>query len=216
MGLRLPNSLHAPVRQLGIAGRIALLPPAAYAVHQLRYELAYGSAAGAELRETGHSYLHSVVPWLVMLIALVAGGFLWRVGRAFRAHTTPRAFSLSLVATWGLCAVALVAIFACQETLEGLFAAGHPGGWTAVFGDGGWWAVPAAACIGLVLAALFHGARWVAAAVAARATRPSAGRPATVQLRRSGARETWAASAPWLGGRSSRGPPAGSRPTLSC
>ena len=47
---------------------IALLPPAAFAVHQLRYWLAYGSRAGIELQRTGHSYLHSVVPWLVAAV----------------------------------------------------------------------------------------------------------------------------------------------------
>jgi hypothetical protein len=196
-------------------GRVALLPPAAYAVHQLRYELAYGANAGAELRETGHSYLHSVVPWLVMLIALAAGGFLWRVGRAFRRHTTPRAFTLSFAATWALCAAVLVAIFACQETLEGWFAVGHPGGWNAVFGYGGWWALPAAACVGLVLAALFHGARWVTAAVAARASRRPLTWPAIAEVRWDHSRGESALVAPWLGGRSSRGPPFTLRPIRS-
>jgi len=42
-------------------GPVVLMPAAAFAVHQLRYYLAYGSAAGAELQRTGHSYLHSVV-----------------------------------------------------------------------------------------------------------------------------------------------------------
>ena len=39
--------------------RIAPLPAAAFAVHQSRYLLAYGSRAGVELQRTGHSYLHS-------------------------------------------------------------------------------------------------------------------------------------------------------------
>jgi hypothetical protein len=188
-------------------GRVALLPPAAFAVHQLRYELAYGSAAGRELQETGHSYLHSVVPWLVLLVALAAGCFLRRVGLAFARHTRPRAFTLSFSATWALCAAALVAIFATQETLEGWFAAGHPGGLEAVFGYGGWWAIPVALCIGLVLAAVFHGARWVVDAVAR-------GQQSSARLWGAAPRVTWptprhdmAAPASWLGGRSSRGPP---------
>ena len=108
---------------------IALLPPAAFAVHQLRYWLAYGSRAGIELQRTGHSYLHSVVPWLVLLLALTIGGFLRALGRAFAGHTSPARFTLSLTAMWLVCSPALVAIFACQEFLEGLFATGHPAGW---------------------------------------------------------------------------------------
>ena len=190
---------------------MALLPPAAFAVHQLRYELAYGSAAGRELHETGHSYLHSVVPWLVLLIALAVGCFLRRIGQAFARHSTPRAFTLSFTATWGLCAAALVAIFACQETLEGFFATGHPGGLEAVFGFGGWWAIPIAICIGQVLAAVFHGARWVVGAVAR--TRRSNARPwcASVDPSWPTPRPDATAPAPWLGGRSSRGPPRGLR-----
>ncbi len=182
------------------------MPPAAFAVHQFRYELAYGSQAGVVLRETGHSYLHSVVPWLVALVGVAVGGFLVRVGRAFAARTSPRDFSYSFGALWALSAVSLVAIFACQETLEGIFSTGHPSGWTGVFGDGGYWALPVAACVGFVLAAVFHGARWVVRHTAiwrrrpshAHRTAPAAQWPTTV---------TRAAPAPVLAGWSSRGPP---------
>ncbi|MGO9498802.1 MAG: hypothetical protein ACLQA5_19130 [Solirubrobacteraceae bacterium] len=138
---------------------VALFPPAAFAVHQLRYWLAYGSNAGLELQRTGHSYLHSVVPWLVLLLALAVGGFLRALGRAFAAQTSRARFTLSLTAMWLTCSAALIAIFACQEFLEGLFATGHPGGLVGVFGYGGWWSIPAALSIGLVLATLLHGAR---------------------------------------------------------
>jgi hypothetical protein len=190
------------------AGRIVLLPPAAFAVHQLRYELAYGSAAGEELRETGHSYLHSAVPWLVALLALAAGGFLLVAGRAFARRVAPRTRTVSFAGLWALSVVALLAIFAGQETLEGLFATGHPGGWAAVFGDGGWWAVPVAGCVGLVLATIFHTARWAVrrivalrgpAVPAAHPRRSPAPRPRDVAVR---------APAPLLAGWSSRGPPA--------
>ena len=136
---------------------VALFPPAAFAVHQLRYWLAYGSNAGLELQRTGHSYLHSVVPWLVLLLALAVGGFLRALGRAFAAQTSRARFTLSLTAMWLTCSAALIAIFACQEFLEGLFATGHPGGLVGVFGYGGWWSIPAALSIGLVLATLLHG-----------------------------------------------------------
>jgi hypothetical protein len=161
-------------RRARIAGiaYVALLPPAAFAVHQLRYWLAFGSKAGVELQRTGHSYLHSVVPWLVLLLALAVGGFLRALGRAFAGHTSPARFTLSLTAMWLACSAALITIFACQETLEGLFATGHPAGWVGIFGYGGWWSIPAALCIGLVLAALLHGARWLVREVAHRRARP--------------------------------------------
>jgi hypothetical protein len=197
-------------RRSGVRGswQVALLPPAAFAVHQLRYLLAYGGAAGGELQRTGHSYLHSLVPWLVMLIALATGCFLRSVGRAFSGKTSRAGFTLSFAGLWLVCGASLVAIFAGQEFLEGLFATGHPAGLAGIFGYGGWWALPAAVCVGLVLAAVFHGARWVVSEVARRsagrlpvlapAARPVA-RPRAVLLAR---------AAPLLAGWSSRGPPA--------
>jgi hypothetical protein len=140
---------------------VALLPPAAFAGHQLRYVLAYGGRAGAEWQETGHSYLHSVVPWLVLLLALTAGGFLRALGRAFAGQTSASRYTASLAGLWLACSATLVAIFAGQEFLEGLFAAGHPTGRAGIFGYGGLWSIPAALCVGFVLAALLHGAHWV-------------------------------------------------------
>lgn len=187
-------------------GRIALMPPAAFAVHQFRYELAYGSQAGVVLRETGHSYLHSVVPWLVALLGVAFGSFLVRVGRTFATRTSPGEFSLSFGALWALCTAALITIFACQETLEGIFFAGHPSGWSGMFGDGGYWALPVGACVGFVLAAVFHGARWVVTLTALWRRRPSRPRRTSLPARRP-VTVTPAAPAPVLAGWSSRGPP---------
>ncbi len=39
-----------------------------------------------------------------------------------------------------------------QEWLEGIFAAGHPGGLEGIFGNGGLWAVPLAVVGGLLVA----------------------------------------------------------------
>ena len=69
----------AVIRRLAPA---ALMPAGAFAVHQLRYWLAYGHRAGSELAAQGHSYLHSVVPWIVLLIAFAVGTFLVALGRA--------------------------------------------------------------------------------------------------------------------------------------
>jgi hypothetical protein len=148
--------------------RAAMVPAAAFAVHQLRYLLAYGGAAGVELQRQGHSYLHSLVPWIVLLFGLAVGGFLTALGRAMSGHRSLPRYSFSLVGLWLTCSACLLVIYVSQEFLEGLFATGHPAGLAGIFGYGGWWSVPAALCVGLVLAALFHGARWVLAEVAAR------------------------------------------------
>ncbi len=151
--------------------RAGVVPAAAIAVHQLRYWLAFGSSAGVELQRQGHSYLHSAAPWIVVALAWAAGAFLSSLGRALHGHTTAPRYGLSLLGLWAVCAISLVAIYSCQEFLEGLLATGHPAGWVGIFGYGGWWAIPAAACVGLVLAALLHGARWVLREVAARHAR---------------------------------------------
>jgi hypothetical protein len=153
--------------------RAALVPAAALVVHQLRFTLAFGGNAGAELARQGHAYLHSWVPWIVLLIGVAAGGFLWGLGRALARQRSASRYTLSLAGLWILCSGCLVAIFVTQEFLEGLFATGHPAGLAGIFGYGGWWAVLAALCVGLVLATIFHGARWVLDEVAQR-RRPQA------------------------------------------
>jgi hypothetical protein len=148
--------------------RAALVPAAALMVHQLRFVLAFGGGASAELARQGHSYLHSLVPWIVLLIGVAVGGFLWGLGRALAGQRSARRYTLSLAVLWVVCSVCLVAIYVTQEFLEGLFATGHPAGLAGIFGYGGWWSIPAAVCVGLVLAAIFHGARWILNEVAQR------------------------------------------------
>jgi hypothetical protein len=191
-------------RRLGAA---ALLPPAALAVHQLRYFLAYGRGASAELQHTGHSYLHSVVPWLVVLVALAIGSFLRSLGRTLGGRQSASRRAASFTGLWLACATCLVCIFACQELLEGLFASGHPTGIAGIFGYGGWWSIPAAVCVGLVLAACLYGAHWVLAEVARRCTAPQPGWPAP-RLAVTGARAAAVIPAsPLVAGWSDRGPP---------
>jgi hypothetical protein len=153
---------------VGGLGRVGVVPAAAETVHELRYLLAYGGGAGAELQRQGHSYLHSLLPWIVAGVGLAAGLFLAALGRAVRGRTSARGFGLSLLGLWAACSICLILIYCGQELLEGIFAAGHPAGLAGIFGYGGLWAVPAAACVGLVLAALLHGARWAIETIAAR------------------------------------------------
>jgi hypothetical protein len=161
----MPVSLQ-PGRSIARLAPVALMPAGTFAVHELRYLLAYGPRASLVLQRQGHAYMHSLVPWLVLSLGLVLGGFARCVGRAWAGERSLPRYSLSLVALWLLCTVSLLALYAGQESLEGLLASGHPVGWAGVFGYGGWWAIPAALCVGLVLAAAYHGARWMLHTVA--------------------------------------------------
>jgi hypothetical protein len=131
-----------------------VLPAAALVVHQARYWLAYGPHANAELSAQGHSYLTSVVPWTILALALGVAAFLRRV---VQTGSLPRpSATLWLLTTGGL-----IAIYAVQETLEGMVVAGHPGGVAGVFGHGGWWAVPVAAVLAIAIVALLLAGRAV-------------------------------------------------------
>jgi hypothetical protein len=139
-----------------LAGRgFVLFPAAAYAVHQLRFELGYGSASNAALAAQGHGYLDSLAPWVGILLALGFGSFLVRLVRA-SAGTGAVAPRRSLAKLAGVAWVLLFAAYVVQEWLEGVFAAGHPSGFAGVFGHGGWWAVPLSGIAALLVAALLR------------------------------------------------------------
>jgi hypothetical protein len=153
------------------------LAACAYAVHSLRYTLAYGSHAGSELHRQGHAYLAGAPVLLTALLALGAGELVRAAARGERAPDARR----TLLRTWALAAVALMAVFGVQESLEGLLAAGHPAGLAAVFGGGGWLAAPLSAVFGLLVAVLDRGARAVLAGASAR-LRLAAPRPPALRV----------------------------------
>jgi uncharacterized membrane protein len=134
---------------------LLLLPAGALVVHQLRYRIAYGPRAGAQLAAQGHSYLDSFAPWLVLLLCLAAGSFLARLVHAAATGSKPPR-RRSFAALWAATTVGLVSIYAVQELLEGFFAAGHPGGLAGVVGHGGWWAAVVAVGVGAVVAAVLR------------------------------------------------------------
>ena len=114
-----------------------LLFSGSFALHQLRYVAGYGVGAGDELERTGHSYL---------------GGLAGRV-----AVPAAEAARRSRLRTWAAFALALLLVYATQESLEGALASGHPGGLGALLEGGGWTALPLAALVALPLT-LVHGA----------------------------------------------------------
>jgi hypothetical protein len=145
----------------------------AFAVHQLRYRIAYGPQASAQLAAQGHSYLDSFAPWLVLLLCLATGSFLASVTQAL-ATGRPTGHRRSLGTVWLVTTCLLIAIYAIQEFLEGLVAAGHPAGLAGIVGHGGWWAGIVAIGVGAVIALLLHAATSVvdAAARAGACPRP--------------------------------------------
>jgi hypothetical protein len=189
------------------AAQLALLPLGAFTVHQLRYLFAFRGHAAAVLQATGHAYLTSVAPWIVMLAAVAVGGFLRGFGRALAGQVTPARYGASLAGLWLACSASLIAIYVGQELLEGIFLAGHPAGWIGVFGYGGWWAIPAAAIVGLVLASLLHGALWALREAARLGGSRLELRDKRTTARRRPAEVLLLLLSPLVGGWSGRGPP---------
>jgi len=189
-----------------LMGRAGLVPVAAFAVHQLRYLLAFGSGAGVQLANSGHSYLHSVVPWMMSLVGVSVGTFLWSLGRSAAGRRSASGRGLSFLALWLTCAACLLTIYCAQEFLEGLYVTGHPGGLAGIFGFGGLWAIPSAAGVGLVLATILYGARWTLETVSRHRSAPAAPlqRAPQVALPRDVAR---APIGPLVRGWCDRGPP---------
>jgi hypothetical protein len=149
---------------------VLLLPVATVAVHQLRYLLAYGPHAGRELIAQGDSYVESLLPGMVLLLGVCLGAGLlqlWRVasGRAAASSARP----VSLWRLWTIASIGLLAGYAGQEALEVLLGSTHASVLAQAFGDGGWWAAPAAVLVALGWSLLAHGARAVLKLAARRA-----------------------------------------------
>ena len=159
----------------------ALMPAAVLTVHQLRFVLAFGGSSGEELEKEGHQYLSALAAPIAMSVAIVVGLFFARLASAWRegesTDDTPQHGFLRLALLIG---ASLLALYSCQELLEGMLSNGHPEGFDGVFGEGGWWAVPLSLLFGGVIAGALRGARAAIRWVASRHRRPrtSHGRPA--------------------------------------
>lgn len=131
----------------------ALLPAAVLTVHQLRYQLAFGSRSDVRLAAEGHQYLASLAPLAAMLVAIGAGVFIAALARAWRDGSgLPSRAGRGFFAVWLLSAATLLAIYCGQELAEAMLSAGHPGGLAGVFGEGGLWAMPLSLLLGAALA----------------------------------------------------------------
>ncbi len=130
----------------------AFLTGGAYAVHQLRYLVSFGSHADEALHHHGHGYLSAVAPLVTLAVAAAIGWVLWSVMRPARSDVPHVRFRRA----WALSSVCLVSVYTVQELLEGQFSHGHPEGLAGVFGQGGWTAVPLAVLVGVAVAAVLR------------------------------------------------------------
>ena len=159
----------------------ALIAAGALAVHELRYLLAYGDRSGAEAASQGHAYLASVTTVVAALLVLVVATFVARLASGTRSAGA--ASIRSARGLWAIVTIAVLVVFALQESVEGLLASGHPSGLEGVFGHGGWLAVPLAIAIAGLIALAIGGAAAVSASPAAYWTRSMRWPPVTIPHR---------------------------------
>jgi hypothetical protein len=144
----------------------AILALGAFALHQLRYLIAFGGSSSEELARQGHGYMAGLLPILCVF------AFSALLGTLIRARYGARLVRASLPRRVAVLAAALFAIFVAQESFEGLLAAGHPAGAAAVLGSGGWLAIPLALVLGAVAGLLVRALEGIEAALAARRAAP--------------------------------------------
>jgi hypothetical protein len=143
----------------------AILALCAFALHQLRYLIAFGGSSSEELARQGHGYMSD---WLPILGAFVLSAL---IATLIRGRFGARLVRASLPRRVAIFAAALLAIFVTQESLEGMIAAGHPGGAAAILASGGWLAIPLAVALGFVAALLARSLEGIEIAIAIAARR---------------------------------------------
>jgi hypothetical protein len=104
---------------------LALIGAGAVGIHQLRYAIAYGDGAPAELARHNHGYFELALPAVATVFVVALAALLMRIAHGRAAAPTRR---VSLAALWLCCALALGGIYGVQETLEGAGALAG-GGW---------------------------------------------------------------------------------------
>jgi hypothetical protein len=187
--------------------RFVRLIPAAFAVFELRYLFASLSHCVAAFGRSTHLLSGSSSLWLVAALTLCALLMLREIARGLNADAVRPDWSRSLLRLWLLCAAAMLAVICCGELAGVCSALGGHGAFGQTVAPQIWSAIPAALCIGLLVAVSLRGARWVLskavglrrALVSARRRQPRQRRPATVLL--------LLAATPLLAGWSDRGPP---------
>lgn len=124
---------------------LALLGAGSMGIHQLRYAIGYGSGSSHALAIHGHAYLGAAMPVVMGLALFALATAMTRIARG-GGRTAPLPGSTRRL--WLLATLALAAIFATQETLEGSSAIAH----------GGWIGLALAIPTGLLIALVLRGA----------------------------------------------------------
>ena len=139
--------MNLPADRIRLLRSAGLLLLGGLAVHWMRYLFAYGSQAGAELGDQGHSYLADLLPVVLTLsLALVLAAGLLRL-LTFSCGAPARHVGGGAPA-YGL---ALLAVYSSQELAEGVVDPGHASGLAALAADGGWVALPLAFAVGALI-----------------------------------------------------------------
>ena len=144
------------------------LPGAVLAVHELRYVLAYGSHAAAQLSAHGDHYVASATVVAGALVAISIGVAAVRLVAIWRGRVRVEIVRAPLWVLWLGLVLVLFAGFCALEALELVFEPHRVAAGAAILGSGGWWAVPAAAVVAAVMALLVHGGRALLGAAARR------------------------------------------------
>jgi hypothetical protein len=176
----------------------AILAIAAFALHQLRYLL----IPGAELARQGHGYtVDLLAPIAVLLLAGALATLIRGTEGASPAHA-PLGRRIALFT------LALLAVYAGQESIEAAISAGHAVGPIALLGGGGWLALPLVLAIGAVAALLASALEVVERAIAVvHGDRRLRTRPPTIRGRALPARGLRLPSSPLAFGLARRPPP---------
>jgi hypothetical protein len=179
----------------------AILALGAFALHQLRYLIAFGDSSSAELARQGHTYMADALPIMAVFVlsALLATVMRGRYGAGLARASLHRRTSFF--------AVALFSIYVSQESLEGALAAGHPGGAAAVLAAGGWLAIPLAVALGALVALIAQVLEGVESAIASRRAPRRLRRAPLVQGRALAARGVRLPRSPLAFGFARRPPP---------
>jgi hypothetical protein len=178
----------------------AILAVGAFALHQLRYLIAFGGSASAEMAQHGHGYMTDLLPALAVL---VLAGALATLIRGTEGASPSRG---SLVGRVALFASALFIVYACQESFEGMLSAGQPAG-IADVANGSWIALPLSLVLGALAALLARALERVEHVIGLTHADRSRARPPAVRGRASPARTQRLAAAPLAFGLARRPPP---------
>jgi hypothetical protein len=178
----------------------AILAVGAFALHQLRYLIAPGASSSAAL--SSHGYMTDLMAPIAVLVLAAAMATLIRGTEGALPARAPLGRRIAVFA------LALLAIYVGQESLETFLTSGQPASLAEMLGTGGWVAPPLTLVLGALGALLARALEVVELAIAVtHAERRKRTRPPAVSGRALAARALRLASAPLAFGLARRPPP---------